>query len=174
MGTREHLIDLGERAIRTAGFGGFSYADLAREAGIKKASIHHHFPSKADLGLAVLERYCERLEEALVAIAEQSSSAGEALSQAVQIYRAALGNGEMMCLCSALAGDGMALDPAIQYKLSDTNRMVADWLAKTCEIAPEQALSILAQLQGAQLVARASSDVALFDAAVASIPAQKT
>ncbi|WP_436718796.1 hypothetical protein [Escherichia coli] len=27
---------------------GFSYADLEKEIGIRKASIHHHFPRKTD------------------------------------------------------------------------------------------------------------------------------
>jgi len=28
----------------------FSYADLAKSVGVSKASIHHHFPAKEDLG----------------------------------------------------------------------------------------------------------------------------
>ncbi|HIE19064.1 TPA: TetR/AcrR family transcriptional regulator, partial [Candidatus Bathyarchaeota archaeon] len=35
------------------GYGGFSYSDLSKALGITKASIHHHFPSKEELGLAV-------------------------------------------------------------------------------------------------------------------------
>ncbi|MEL7519278.1 MAG: TetR/AcrR family transcriptional regulator, partial [Pseudomonadota bacterium] len=75
MSTRDILTDLGEVAIRRFGYGGFSYADLARDAGIKKASIHHHFPAKADLGLAVLERYAQRLKETLEAISATSATA---------------------------------------------------------------------------------------------------
>lgn len=41
--------------IQQRGFLGFSYADLEKEIGIKKASIHYYFPGKIDLGLA----YCE-------------------------------------------------------------------------------------------------------------------
>lgn len=46
--------------IQKNGFEGFSYADLARELGIRKASIHHYFPAKSDLGLA----YCETKRQA--------------------------------------------------------------------------------------------------------------
>ena len=57
MNTRTSLLDSAEQAVRQRGYNGFSYADLAREIGIRKASIHHHFPTKADLGLALIERY---------------------------------------------------------------------------------------------------------------------
>jgi TetR/AcrR family transcriptional repressor of nem operon len=30
--------------MRHAGYGGFSFRDLAAEIGIKSASVHHHFP----------------------------------------------------------------------------------------------------------------------------------
>jgi TetR/AcrR family transcriptional repressor of nem operon len=33
----------------------FSYADVAEATGIRKANIHHHFPSKADLAIAVVK-----------------------------------------------------------------------------------------------------------------------
>ena len=39
-----------ERLVQQRGFNGFSYADIAAELGITKASLHYHFASKADLG----------------------------------------------------------------------------------------------------------------------------
>ena len=55
-GTAEKLIAETARLIVNRGYNGFSYADLAERFGIRKASIHHHFPSKADLVVAVVER----------------------------------------------------------------------------------------------------------------------
>ncbi|HID7484217.1 TPA: TetR/AcrR family transcriptional regulator [Morganella morganii] len=54
MSTRDRLLALANTLIQQNGFEGFSYADLARGLGISKASIHHHFPTKTDLGIA----YC--------------------------------------------------------------------------------------------------------------------
>ena len=45
MDTRISLLDSAERAVRQRGFDGFSYADLSKEIGIRKASIHYHFAS---------------------------------------------------------------------------------------------------------------------------------
>jgi TetR/AcrR family transcriptional repressor of nem operon len=36
--------------LQTRGYNGFTYADIAAELGIAKASLHHHFASKALLG----------------------------------------------------------------------------------------------------------------------------
>ncbi|EPW1514246.1 TetR/AcrR family transcriptional regulator [Salmonella enterica subsp. diarizonae serovar 48:r:z] len=55
MSTYDRLLEIADTLIGKNGFEGFSYADLAKEMGIRKASIHYHFPTKTDLGIA----YCE-------------------------------------------------------------------------------------------------------------------
>lgn len=35
--------------LASGGYNGFSYADIAELVDVRKASIHHHFPAKADL-----------------------------------------------------------------------------------------------------------------------------
>ncbi len=61
--TAERLMDLAETRIREAGYRGFSFRDLAAEIGIKSASVHHHFPTKAGMAAAVARRYGERFFE---------------------------------------------------------------------------------------------------------------
>jgi AcrR family transcriptional regulator len=58
--TAERLMDLAESHMRHAGYGGFSFRDLAAEIGIKSASVHHHFPTKATMAAAVARRYADR------------------------------------------------------------------------------------------------------------------
>jgi TetR/AcrR family transcriptional repressor of nem operon len=58
--TAERLIDLAEAHIRNARYGGFSFRDLGAEIGIKSASVHHHFPTKASMAAAVARRYGDR------------------------------------------------------------------------------------------------------------------
>lgn len=55
MSTYDKILRLTDTLIQQRGFLGFSYADLEKAIGIRKASIHHHFPGKTDLGLA----YCQ-------------------------------------------------------------------------------------------------------------------
>ncbi|HEY1566924.1 MAG TPA: helix-turn-helix domain-containing protein, partial [Solirubrobacteraceae bacterium] len=55
-GTRTRILDTAERLVQTRGFNGFSYADVATELGVTKASLHYHFPGKAELGEALIAR----------------------------------------------------------------------------------------------------------------------
>src|SRR5947208_98232 len=63
-------MDLAEAHIRDAGYRGFSFRDLAAELGIKSASVHHHFPTKAILTAAVVRRYGDRFFATVVVTAE--------------------------------------------------------------------------------------------------------
>ena len=57
--TATRMLDIAERLAQTRGFNGFSYSDIAAELGIAKASLHHHFATKADLGRALMQRYSD-------------------------------------------------------------------------------------------------------------------
>uniref|UniRef100_UPI0016411DC9 TetR/AcrR family transcriptional regulator n=1 Tax=Burkholderia gladioli TaxID=28095 RepID=UPI0016411DC9 len=63
-GTRDALVQAAEGLMRSRGYAAFSYADLVETVGIRKASIHHHFPTKEDLGVAIVEAYVARVVEA--------------------------------------------------------------------------------------------------------------
>lgn len=63
--TRDEILDVSESLIRSVGFNGFSTRDVADAVGIKAASVHYHFPVKADIGVAVTERYTLRFLEQL-------------------------------------------------------------------------------------------------------------
>ncbi len=62
MSTRSDLLTSAEVLLRTKGYAAFSYADLAEDIGIKKASIHHHFPTKEGLAIAIVESYLFRFK----------------------------------------------------------------------------------------------------------------
>jgi len=59
--TKERIIELADRLIKTRGFNAFSYKDISDPLEIKNAAIHYYFPSKADLGIAVIEKEIEKL-----------------------------------------------------------------------------------------------------------------
>jgi len=50
---KEQIVNLAIDFIKKYGFDSFSYKDLSEAVGITKATLHHHFPKKEDLGLAV-------------------------------------------------------------------------------------------------------------------------
>lgn len=54
--TRDILISSASRLVATKGFDRTSVQDVMDEAGVGKGSFYHHFSSKDELGLAVLEQ----------------------------------------------------------------------------------------------------------------------
>ncbi len=72
--SRENLLDAAEALFARRGFGGVGLAEVAARAGLGKASLFHHFPSKAQLYCAVMARVLTTLDDALVrALAEGGS-----------------------------------------------------------------------------------------------------
>lgn len=72
MTTQQRLIESARHLIQMRGYNGFSYADVAEEVQVRKASIHHHFPSKSDLACAVVEQ-----SRALIVEQTQMIAAGD-------------------------------------------------------------------------------------------------
>ena len=50
--TTGRIIEAGRQLMMMRGYNGFSFADVAEAVSIRKASVHHHFPAKADLAVA--------------------------------------------------------------------------------------------------------------------------
>src|SRR4051812_28806438 len=100
--TSERILDLAERLVQTRGFNGFSYADIATSLGVTKASLHYHFPAKAELGRRLIGRYEKAFLEALALIDKQVRKPAEKLRRYAAIYADVLGD-DRMCLCGMLA-----------------------------------------------------------------------
>ncbi len=58
--TRERIMESARLTVQDLGYGGLSFRELAKDVGIKSASIHYYFPTKGDLGEAILRRYVDR------------------------------------------------------------------------------------------------------------------
>jgi TetR/AcrR family transcriptional repressor of nem operon len=171
--TAEQILDLAETLIQTRGYSAFSYQDIADGLGIRKASIHYHFPSKTDLGVAVIDRYVTRFGDALAAIGEdQAQSSLAMLDFYVEPYVGFARTPDRICLCGALAGEILALPPPLRSRVEGFFQAHQDWLTdilKRGTRAGEFALAappakvarfIFSALQGALLVKRATGDAA--------------
>src|SRR4029453_11788688 len=106
--TRDHVLDSAERLAQTRGFNGFTYADIAAELKVTKASLHYHFPTKTDLGCALVERYGQRFRDAAGQIDATGRAAFGELESYVQLYADVLRSGRL-CLCGMLAAEFLAL-----------------------------------------------------------------
>lgn len=181
MDTKTALLIAAEDAVRARGYDGFSYADLAAAVGIRKASIHHHYATKADLALALIERYTSHFFAMLDQIAQGHATGGARLRAYVGACRAALEGGDKLCLCVALCIGRDGLSKAVLAELDGFHAKITAWLADGFSIGRSdgtiaevgnfqaEAHACLAQMEGAQLIARAAKDVKRFDAATAQM-----
>ncbi len=182
--TKTELLDYAENAARARGFDGFSYADLAEAVGIRKASIHYHFPTKAGLSAALMDRYQETMSQMCNAIEAQNDRAAGRLLGLIALYQSALNDGQTLCLCVSLTISHQSLSDEVNAKIAAFRNGMMDWIANVFRLAqtdgsivhaadPEQeARATLALLEGAHLAARAAEDVEIFDKAVALLKAR--
>ena len=156
--------------MREKGYAAFSYADLAEEIGIKKASIHHYFPSKADLGVAVATANLEQVRALFHDIEQRHATLQERLNAYVGLFADTC---ERLPMCAALVANKHNLPDALAEKTRDNFTLQLDWLERVLQQAvntdeipaldiPHTALMILNLCEGASLVANALVDKTVF------------
>ncbi|NDW06635.1 TetR/AcrR family transcriptional regulator [Jiella pacifica] len=174
--TREAILTAARRSAQAHGYGGLNFRDLANEVGIKAASIHYHFPTKAELGAAVARRYWEDTAAELDRLSAEDSDPVRSLRQYPALFRKALENGNRMCLCSFMAAEYDDLPEAVKNEVQTFADVNVAWLSGALSAASgpgsgeseARARAIFAAVAGAQLLARSRADVSLFDALIES------
>jgi TetR/AcrR family transcriptional regulator, transcriptional repressor for nem operon len=174
--TASRILDSAERLVQSRGFNGFSYADVAAELKISKASLHYHYPGKAELGEALIRRYTARFAQALKELDRSGGDPPAKLDAYARIYADVLRD-RRMCLCGMLAADYETLPKPMRdavIRFFDDNEA---WLTGVLEQGQEEgtlnlsgssneaAQAIVSGLEGALLVARPYGDMARFQAA---------
>jgi len=179
MDTKTEILNHTERAARTKGYNGFSFDHIARNVGIQKASMYHHFSSKSDLIRALFQRYSAMISGALDAIDIEEDRAGNRLLGYIREVRSLLEGGSSICLSIALGIEHESLEAEILDDLNAFHVMNVDWLEETFKLGQydgsianvgdprAEALACLALIDGAQIMARSHKDAVLFDRATA-------
>ncbi|SIO60509.1 transcriptional regulator, TetR family [Singulisphaera sp. GP187] len=175
--TRRELLDLAETLVRTRGYNGFSYRDLAEQIGIKTASIHYHFPTKGDLGEALIENEREVFAKNLAQLDAAEKDPRRRLERFIQLFQAStIGCDNRMCLGAMLAAEQETLPDAMGQAVRRLFAANEAWLAKLLEAGRNQrqfrfngsadlaARSLFSALEGALLTARAFHDIGRFEA----------
>jgi TetR/AcrR family transcriptional repressor of nem operon len=172
----QRILDVAERLVQTRGFNGFSYADIAEALDVTKASLHYHFPSKADLGRRLIERYEQTFLAVLKGIDATGAAPREKLKRYARIYADVLRDNRM-CLCGMLASDYATLPKAMKEEVRHFFDENEQWLTAVLERgrkagslgfkgpALEAARVLVGSLEGAMMLARSYGDASRFDTA---------
>lgn len=176
---KNELLDCAQALIQTRGYNGFSYADIASKVGIRKASIHHHFPTKLDLAVAVVARYRNVFNTYLLNINAQENWMSKIRLYA-QLYQEVLSE-DKLCLCGMLASDMETLPDEVKKAVRGFLSDNADWLTLVLtsnypEISRSRlfhiAWQIINTLQGGIMMARILQDPAVFAASCEEMMSQ--
>ncbi len=178
--TATQILDVAERLVQIRGFNAFSYADVAGELGLTNAALHYHFPSKAELGEALIARYAIRFMGALADIDKSTSDPLRKLDAYTGLYAGVL-RSQRMCLCGMLAADYETLSPRMQEAVADFFEGNERWLAEILKQGRddgtlsfpgsplEEARLIVSGLEGAMLIARSIGDARRFKSAASHL-----
>ncbi len=173
--TSEKILDIAQSLIVAGGYNGFSYADISAAIGIRKASIHHHFPTKAELVSVLVDRYRRQAEAGLKSLREQVSSPAEQLQSYVNYWQTCIRDASPpFCVCAMLAGEMQMLPEEVASRVRAHFHSLARWLTSVLSAGVEQDLfrlnkrpeeeaqMLMASVHGAMLSARAFGDPGLF------------
>lgn len=168
----DNILDIAETLIQTQGYNAFSFRDIAQAIGIKTSSIHYYFPTKAELGKAVVARHIDALHIELVEVLKN-----EAISSKKKIhlfldsvFSKTYASNRKMCLGGMLASDVLTLPETIQFEVRVFFNRIEKWLEQLLSqgkakgdfhftgSAKKEAEFILALLEGSLLLARLFQD----------------
>jgi TetR/AcrR family transcriptional repressor of nem operon len=131
--TRDKILEHGMELLQVRGFNGFSYQDLAERLDIRKASIHHHFATKEDLGIALADTY----RDAFIAWAGHTEGKYPGATERVAAYFRLLlrvsGQGDRVCPAGAYAADWNTLSEPVQKAVNRFFATARGWLVQVVE-----------------------------------------
>lgn len=162
----DEIMRVGQQLIQTNGYDGFSYRDIADLVGIKSASIHYYFPTKADLALAVTRQYRSEFADAVNALSEAELGSLDRLAGFAGVFQRTLEDFDRVCLCGMLASESSSLPDVVRGETEQFFIDQQDWIEATIRAGIDSAeipatvepgafaRTFLSALEGAMMMAR--------------------
>ena len=181
--TRTQILDTAQELIQRLGVNAMSYQDISVSVGIRKASIHHHFPTKDDLVAALLDRYNAYFLGLVDSIIAMSIPADEKLRRYCGLFEATLSSGDRdkACLCGMLGASLATLKNPLVERVAafyrDNEERLAVILNEGCKTGvfkfagdvKAMANLIFSLLEGGILIARADGGVEQYQAVIGQL-----
>ena len=173
MSKKDALLKIAEDKVRKGGYNNFSFREIAHEVGIKSASVHYHFPTKADLGAELAHQYTDAFLDALGDIDVIKARGENPIDIYTELFKGALLKDNKMCLGGLLGAQNESLPDKVQAEVKRFFDKNLIWLkaAHTAngEANPSQAAIItVSLLEGAMMISKALDDHSYFSLAVQS------
>jgi TetR/AcrR family transcriptional repressor of nem operon len=171
--TRTKILDVAEDLIQRVGLNAMSYQHISDSVGIRKASIHHHFPKKENLVDELLRRCQVSYSDNYKIIVEGTESAPEKLRHLAKVFEDGL-KSQKLCLVGTISSDLNTLQEGSCRILEETIQNTVDIFSVAFRQGLEEAtLSFAGQVEdmayafftfllGTQIAARAHGGLSAF------------
>jgi TetR/AcrR family transcriptional repressor of nem operon len=162
----QRIADVAQTLVQEVGYNGFSFEHISQAVGMRKASIHHHFGSKVDLGVTVVKRYTQQFEDALRQVQNSSNTAPDRLLAYADLFETTFMNKHHLCVCGMLGAESNSLDAALNAEVKRFFEINLNWLngviqqgltrgsLRSSQDAQVLSETLLSLLEGAMLVGR--------------------
>jgi TetR/AcrR family transcriptional regulator, transcriptional repressor for nem operon len=172
--TKKRIMTAARLTVQDRGYGGLSFRELAKDVGIKSASIHHYFPTKGKLGSALAVRYTSDFLQYLDGLLAEGLDQKACIRKYTDVFGRTVRNDNRMCLGGIMAAEFKELPEEVRIEVVKFGEANVDWLVKVLSLGrpgrddavKRRALAIFAAVEGAQLIARSRGDATIYDAIV--------
>ena len=167
LGRKQEILEVAADLLQTRSFSSFSYQDISDRIGISKASLHHHFPSKEDLAVALADRYAAQTRSALEEISRRYRKPWDQLEAYIAMVSGVRQSGNKICAGGVCQAEHNVIPEGMRERIHRAYEFMVNWLASVLAEGqmqnvmrfpgkPEdQAILIHAAMQGALQNARA-------------------
>jgi len=179
--TKDKILNHAASLLQDRGYNGFSYTHISECLGIKNAAVHYHFPTKSDLGTAMIQRFREQFKSWVAHLeTKYNQQADKLLDGFIAIPRSYLNKENLICPLGVLEASFNVLPSSMQKETQGLGQDMRDWLTQILELgrqhhmfhfvgpAEDKALLVSAALQGASFIAGTKSNE-LFETIVRQI-----
>lgn len=177
MTRKQQLLKIAQDKVREGGYNNFSFRELAKDVGIKSASVHYHFPTKADLGAELAKQYTDAFMDALGDPKAIYEAGNDPILTFSTLFKNSLYQDKKMCLCGLLGAEFEILPELVRSEIKRFFIKNIAWLeqAYACNeqlndlSVTQLAMQTVSLLEGAMMISIVSEDNSLFDKAIAGL-----
>lgn len=171
----QEILQRTNELLAKGGYNGFSYADIAERVQVRKASIHHHFPTKADLVKATVVLHREATRRGLQSLDALDVDPLERLITYARFWAQCIeGSNPPICICAMLAAELPAIPVEVADEVKGHFNDLHAWIMSNMQQGQSngamrltdspaaEASMFMAAIHGAMLSARAAGDASVF------------
>ena len=131
---KTQIIEIAIELVKKYGYDSFSYADLSKTLGITKASIHHHFSKKDDLGLELCSHIHKQMLNEFNSILEEDTSAKNKLYTYFNLYEKIIENGDKICPIASLQAEANIISKEMRDEINLIDNSESEFIEKILNV----------------------------------------